>query len=429
MLFNYEMIEAVSVIGLGKLGVALVATYLHRGFSVIGMDVDPHKVNTLSDNLKKYPLFLTGRLETTNSTSYAVLNSNLTIIIVNTPKGIDGSFSLEYVLPACEAIGEALKDKKDYHVIVLSSTVMPGTTGGVVLETLEKASGKRCGKDFGLCHVPEFLALGSAINDLLQPDFVLIGEYDQRSGNVVIEALSHLCENNPPAVRTSVVNAELAKLAHNCFLITKIKFANHWAQICEAFERADIDIVTSTIALSHKISPSYLTGSIGGVEGPCFPRDVKAWIRLTQHTNVSGFLPDVMNDATYLGAYRLIDTIKLHVSDHSTIGILGLAYKPDVPLILNSLGLMLAALLPIHGFKVIAHDPMARPADQEGPCAIPFTDSLEDCVERADCLVITTAWDEFRELKSINLDDRVIIDCWRMFDDIGPNYIAIGRGR
>lgn len=433
-------VNTVSVIGLGKLGQPIALTYAHRGFHVIGVDIDPMKVTALEqrrfsiiDNLSSAIIEDIPKrtsFEFTGDISYAVQNSDMTIIMVNTPKTIHDPLSLEYVLPACESIGEALRDKGNYHTVVLSSTVMPGTTEGVVLETLERASGKECGKDFGLCYVPEFLALGSAISNLLRPDFLLIGEWDDRSGNVVLEALLHLCQNNPPVVRTSLVNAELTKLAHNCFLITKVCFANHWAQICEAFPGADIDAVTSVLGLSNKIAPAYLKGSIGGVEGPCFGRDVKAWIRLTKQANVSPGLPNNMDEATYHGAQRLIHIIQTHVPARSTIGILGLAYKPGVGLILNSLGAHLAALLSTYPFKVIAYDPMARPADQEQTWAIPFTDDLEDCVKRADCLVITTAWDEFRQLESMKhlLQDKLIIDCWRMLD-FTDNYIAIGRGR
>lgn len=417
----------VSIIGLGKLGTSLIAAYLRRDFSVIGVDIDTDKVNSLKEHI------INTRLEATNSTTYAVCNTDATIILVNTPQAVDDPLSLYFVLSACKAIGTALKEKKGYHLVVLSSTVMPGTTGGIVCDTLEHFSGKRCGEDFGLCYHPEFVALGTATRDFLNPDFLLIGEYNRKSGDVLLEALLYLCESNPPVIRTSFINAELAKIAHNCFLITKISFANHWSQICESFPNADIDAVTSVLGLSRSISPQYLRGSVSGVEGPCFPRDVKAWLQLTKQLNIPDDLPYSAKEANWVGSWRLIKMIGEHVAPHSTIGILGLAYKPHIDLALNSLGCELAKLLFCNhaGYQIVVYDPMAMPNVRNLSSNIIFANSLKECVKEADCLVITTAWNEFRRLKSMRhlLKDKVIIDCWRMLDDMGDNYIAIGRGK
>src|SRR6266571_5188071 len=180
----------VSVIGLGKLGAPLAAVIAHRGHIVIGADLNPEFVRQINDG--KAPVEETGlqqmidgcrsHLSATTDTQEAVAQTELSHVIVPTPSGPDGTFSLRHVLDAVAPIGAALREKTGFHVVALTSTVMPGHTAGKVLPALEKASGKRCGTDFGLCYNPEFIALGNVIDGLLHPDFVLIGESDPRSG-------------------------------------------------------------------------------------------------------------------------------------------------------------------------------------------------------------------------------------------------------
>ena len=184
------MEKTVSVIGLGKLGSPLAACVAAKGFRVIGVDIDARKVEDL--NRGRPPVFepqledtiraSAGRISAIQDVEAAVAASEITFIVVATPSEPDGNFSLRYVLASCEAIGRALRSKASRHLVVLTSTVMPGSTGGIVRETIEKASGKQVGRDFGLCYNPEFIALGSVIRDLLNPDFLLIGESDPQSG-------------------------------------------------------------------------------------------------------------------------------------------------------------------------------------------------------------------------------------------------------
>ena len=175
-----------SIIGLGKLGAPMAAVMADKGHTVIGVDVSPGYVNAI--NQGRAPVNEPGleeliqknreRLSATTDCAEAIAQSDITFIIVPTPSEPDGSFSLRFVLAAGETIGQALGKKDGYHLVVLSSTVMPGSTGGSLLPLLERTSDKRCGEDFGLCYNPEFIALGSVIHDMLHPDMVLIGESD-----------------------------------------------------------------------------------------------------------------------------------------------------------------------------------------------------------------------------------------------------------
>ena len=205
----------VSIVGLGKLGAPMAACFASRGFRVIGVDMDEGKVAAL--NAGRAPVFEPGleelvstardRLSATTNLGEAVLASDVTFVVVATPSDERGGFSLRYVLPACEQIGAALAQKTDFHTVVLTSTVMPGSMGGPVRAALEEASGKRAGVDFGLCYSPEFIALGSVIRDFLNPDFLLVGESDPRAGDQLASLYHAVVETDAPVARMNFVNA------------------------------------------------------------------------------------------------------------------------------------------------------------------------------------------------------------------------------
>src|SRR3990170_4217050 len=264
-------IESVSVVGIGKLGAPVAACFASCRHSVIAVDVNPEIIFLL--NSGQAPVYEPGleelirqnqdRILGTDDFHKAVLETQVTFILVPTPTDAQGGFSLQYVRAAGESIGDALRNKKDYHLIVLTSTVMPGATGSSVLPLLEERSGKRCGVDFGLCYSPEFVALGSVIRDFFHHDLLLIGESDPRSGRLLAELYKQVCKNDPPIARMNFVNAELTKLAVNTFVTTKISYANMLARICEGLPDADVDVITAALGLDSRIGRKYLKGAIG----------------------------------------------------------------------------------------------------------------------------------------------------------------------
>ena len=187
----------------------------------------------------------------------------MSVVIVPTPSGADGTFSTEFVLDACDSIGAGIAEKGSYHLVVLASTVMPGSTEGEIRSRLESVSGKTCGADFGLCYAPSFVALGSVVQDFLNPDYVLIGESDVKSGDLLEDLYKRVCQNDPPVVRMNFVNAELTKLATNTFVSTKITFGNMLAQFCESLPGANVDIVTNALGQDSRIGSTYLNGGLG----------------------------------------------------------------------------------------------------------------------------------------------------------------------
>ncbi len=213
------MLNKVSVIGLGKLGASMAAAFASRGLDVIGVDVNQSTIDAVNQgqapvqetNLGDLIAANKERIRATASHEDAVLNSDISFVIVPTPSDDRGSFSLQYAEWAFKEIGKAIGKKGSYHNVVLTSTVLPGATRQALLPILEKESGKKAGKDFGLCYSPEFIALGSIINDFLNPDFTLIGELDERSGQQLEDVYKSVMTNGAPAARMSLENAELTK--------------------------------------------------------------------------------------------------------------------------------------------------------------------------------------------------------------------------
>ncbi|MEA2809987.1 MAG: UDPglucose 6-dehydrogenase, partial [Rhodospirillaceae bacterium] len=220
----------VSVVGLGKLGAPLAAVLASRGFTVTGLDVSKTLVDAL--NAGKMPIVEPQlneliaanrqRLSATMDAGEAVEKSDASFVIVPTPSDSTGFFSNRFVLQAMGALGKALRNKKGYHMVVITSTVMPGTTGGEIKAALEAASGRKVGADLGLCYNPEFIALGSVVRDMLFPDSILIGESDPKAGDMLQTIYLQMCENKPPVQRMNFINAELTKISVNTYVTTKI---------------------------------------------------------------------------------------------------------------------------------------------------------------------------------------------------------------
>ena len=438
------MERTVSVIGLGKLGSPLAACVAAKGFRVIGVDLDPRKVEDI--NQGRAPVFepqledtiraSAGRLTAHDDVAAAVAESEITFIVVATPSEADGSFSLRYVLASCEAIGRALRAKAARHLVVLTSTVMPGSTGGIVRETLERASGKRVGRDFGLCYNPEFIALGSVIHDFLNPDFLLIGESDPQSGDILEALYRQVCENQPGVARMNFVNAEIAKLSVNTYVTTKISFANMLARICEALPDADVDVVSGALGLDTRIGIKYLKGAVG-YGGPCFPRDNRALVALARQLGAPADIAHVTDSFNRAQVSWLADLVERALEPGSPAGILGLTYKPNTDVVEQAVGLLLAEELCVRGISVVAYDPSGKRnlfACMKG--AIRFADSAAACISEADTVVLATPWQAFADIpgdKWARSDrPRVVIDCWRtlafLCEQPGVFYLPLGRG-
>jgi len=419
----------VAVVGLGKLGAPLAAVLASKGNDVIGIDVNPEAVRLLQEGcapvqepgLQELIRASKARLDATTDYS-AAAEADVTILLVPTPSDDRGAFSNAYVLAAIEKVGDALVGRSNFHVVVVASTVMPGSCDAEIRPALERSSGRRVGETLGLIYSPEFIALGNVIRDLLEPDMVLIGESDSRAGDVVEPLYSGMCENDPPFRRMSLVNAELTKIAVNTYVTMKISYANALADMCERLPDADVETVTDALGLDRRIGGKYLRGAIG-YGGPCFPRDNRAFAVLARDLGAEALLAEATDAVNVAQTERLARIVRSRLKPGSVVGILGLSYKPDTNVIDQSPGVALARLLGREaGHDVVVYDPVATEAALrvlDG--AAQGSASLRELLERSDVVVIATPWPEFADLPADSLNREgeplVVIDCWRLLDE------------
>ena len=432
-----------SVVGLGKLGACMAPAIASRGFPVIGVDVDERVVECLNDGrapvhepgLEKLIVDNRERLRATTSHDEAVASSDVTFVVVPTPSDENGGFSIEYVASALRAIGRALAAKDTYHTVVLTSTVLPGSTRLGLLPILEEESGKTCGEQFGLCYSPEFIALGTVIRDFLNPDFLLVGESDPRAGDELESCYSEIVVNGAPCKRMSFENAELAKIALNAYVTTKITFANTLADLCERLPGGDVDVVTDAIGLDRRVGRAYLTGGLG-FGGPCFPRDNLALSYVAATLGTKAELAETTQRVNEKLVERVLDHVRPYIEPETTAAVLGLAYKPRSNVIEESQGLAIARRLAGLGASVVGYDPLVRAlASSDADGGVLLSESLRDCLS-AEVVIVANPEPEFHTLHAADFvagGTRVVIDCWRILEsevaeEPRLDYVGLGRG-
>jgi UDPglucose 6-dehydrogenase len=422
----------ISVIGLGKLGLPTAACLARAGFTVIGCDLNPQVVQSVNDG-RSY-LFepgvqellegTRGTLVATTDISRAVSHSDITFIIVPTPSDPNGAFSVRAVESVCQSIAYALRNKDGYHLVNLVSTVMPGSCAPLI-RLIEKTSGKRCGPDFGFTYNPEFVALGSVVNDWVNPDLVLIGESDEGAGEVLERVYNAVLCNSAPILRRSIINAEIAKLLLNAFLVFKIGYANFAGHLCENVDGADVDAVTSVLGFDSRIGHKYLTaGAPAG--GTCLPRDIRAVMQFSSSIGAGFALARVLNEMNEEEIYRLAATVRNVSTAYdppATVVVRGVAFKPGTDVTEESPGLKLAeALESSPRLSVYTYDPVVTEED------------LGSLTLDANVTVIMTKHQEWEGLeKRLSGERQTVIDVWRILDRDklrpGTTYLGVGLGR
>jgi UDPglucose 6-dehydrogenase len=281
-----------------------------------------------------------------------------------------------------------------------------------------------------------FIALGSVVRDLTNPDVVLIGESDVRAGAVVENVHRSFIPERTHVRRMTCINAEITKLAINTFVTTKISYANMLAELCERLPGADVDVVTTAVGLDRRIGSSYLKGALG-YGGPCFPRDNAAFAAVAADVGANPALAVATDAVNRYQLGRLVELVRAHTTDDTNrVGILGLTYKTDTHVIDESPGLLLANRLARGGFAVTVYDPAANnEARPRLDGSIAIAASTAACVDRSDVVLVTVPWTEFREvpqmLRAAPRPRLVVIDCWRIFDrealDGVAQLVHIGR--
>src|SRR6266404_4805063 len=439
------LLPRVSVVGLGKLGAPLAAVLASRGFTVIGLDVNKTLVDAM--NAGHMPIVEPQlnelidanrvRLSATLDASKAVSQSDASFVIVPTPSDSTGFFSNRFVLNAIETLGKALRAKSGYHMVVITSTVMTGTTGSEIQAALEKASGRKVGPDLGLCYNPEFIALGSVVRDMLYPDSILIGESDAKAGDMLQRIYQQMCVNKPPVQRMNFVNAELTKISVNTYVTTKISYANMLADICDRIPGADVDAVTKALGADTRIGPKYLKGAMG-YGGPCFPRDNVAFAALARKIGARADVAEATDRINNHQIERLTNLVAKFAKAGTRIALLGLSYKPHTPVVEESHSVKLAAKLADAGYIVAIHDPLAQDAALAvlGDKVVAAS-SIEGTVRECDLLIVATAWPEYQAIDPAwckrNGQRLTVLDLWRTLpaEKFGAvaDVLYLGSGR
>ncbi len=432
----------ISIIGTGYVGLVTGTGLASKGHEVVCVDIDSAKVNMINQGVP--PIYEDGledmlkevvgneNLRATEDTDEAVLNTEVTFICVGTPSKETGEFDLSYVKSASEDISDALKDKDDYHVVCVKSTVLPGTTDSVVLPILEK-SGKKVGEDIGLAMNPEFLREGKALPDFLGPDRIVIGGWDERSGAVVEDVYSGF---DAPKLVTDLRSAEMIKYTSNALLATKISFANEISRLCEKIG-VDVYDVMDGAGMDHRIERRFLNAG-AGFGGSCFPKDVKALLGLAKKEGVGTEMLEAVLKVNETQPIHVVDMLEEELStiDGKKIALLGLTFKGDTDDVRESRALPIAKELLKRGAEVHAYDPEGKENFSELIDDISYVDSVAEALEEADACIIQNDWDEFKGLKKdsfsgmkrkVVVDGRRILDPGALDDDI--IYLGIGRGK
>ena len=441
--------KKISVIGGGHVGLVSAVCFANSGYDVILCERDIEKTEhirtarppffepSLEVLLKK--TIDVGRLRVSTRIRDAVSDSEITFVAVETPSKPDGSIDLTSIETSSAETGEALRGEEGYHLVVIRSTVIPGTTENVVRPIIEKRSGKRVGEDFGLAMQPEFLREGSAIEDTLNPNRIVIGEYDKRSG----EVLERLCLDfyrgkAPPIIRMNLASAEMVKYASNAFLTMKISFINQVANLCEKMKEVDVVKVADAMGLDERIGRKFLNAGVG-FGGPCLGKDLRAFINFSCQLGYTSEIFEAVLNVNERQARHVVDLAARELGGlkAKTIAILGLSFKPNTDDVKDSPSIRIINELLKEGASLVAYDPKAignaRLILGE---KVRYASSALECLSDTDCCIVATEWDEFKRLSPQDFSELMrkplLINGRRIFDPgvYGKSlrYVAVGLG-
>ena len=432
----------ISVMGTGYVGLVTGATLAETGNQVTCLDILEEKITEL--NQGKSPIFepglekliqegiRTGNLKGSTNIEDGIVESDLTFICVGTPSEKDGSIDLNYIKSAASSIGRALRHKEKKHTVIVKSTVIPLTTEEIVLPILIKKSGwKR--EQLGVGMNPEFLKEGSAVKDAQEPDRIVIGSADRLSLRVMRSLYK---EHKCPKLECNPRTAEFIKYASNSFLATKISFVNEMANMCNSWG-IDFKEVAEGMGMDSRISPLFLRAG-AGFGGSCFPKDVKALAAAAKSDNVESKMLEATLEVNELQPHIIVQMTeeRLGVLKGKKIAVLGLAFKPDTDDVRESRSEIVVKELMDKGAEVVGHDPEAMDNFKK-LIEVNTAPSIEEAVEKADCVILMTEWKEYTKINLKMLRNRmsgnVIIDGRRAFnpeqiEKAGFDYRAIGLG-
>ncbi len=435
--------EKIAMVGTGYVGLVTGACLADFGNRVICVDLDEAKVAQLQRGQLPFYEFSLGeivernvrerRLSFTSDLPEAIRSSRVIFIAVGTPTGKKGEADLSQVDAVARSIAEHMNS---YKLVVQKSTVPVGT-GEKVLRTIEELLKKK-NIPFDVASNPEFLREGSAVEDFMRPDRIVIGTWSKKAEQILSEIYRPLYLLETPMVKTSVQSAEMIKYASNAFLATKISFINEIANLCEVLG-ADVKTVARGMGLDKRIGPKFLHPG-PGYGGSCFPKDTMALASFAREAQVPSRIVEAAIEVNRLQRSRMMEKIEAAAPGLAgrTVAVLGLSFKPQTDDIRDSVGIDLIRLLQKRGAKIRGFDPVAMDRAAQEVKGVYFARDSYDAAKDADVLVITTEWNEFRmlDLSKIRrlMKHPAVVDCRNIYDGDaltaqGFHYQGVGRGR
>ena len=430
--------RSITVIGAGYVGLATGTCFADLGNRVTCLDIDESKIESLKGG--NVPIYEPGleemvrrsvkanRLSFTTSYAEGISDAEFVFIAVGTPEGVDGEADLRYVRMAAESIAEVM----DHPLIIVNKSTVPVGTGDWVADIVNKH--KRTNVEFAVVSNPEFLREGSAISDFLNPDRIVLGSLNRDAADAVAQLYLPL---RAPIVVTDLRTAEMIKYASNAFLATRISFINEIASMCEALG-ADVKEVAVGMGYDKRIGPDFLDAGIG-YGGSCFPKDVQA---LAHMAAIHGQHPQMLRTVEEINRHQrrlVIQKLRglLASLQDTTIGLLGLSYKPNTDDMRESPAIEIAHLLMNEGAMVKGYDPVAAGVAARVLPQIKLAQDPYDLAEGCDAVVIITDWNEFKNLDMVRVKELmrqpIIVDGRNIYEPedmkaLGFTYRGVGRG-
>ena len=433
----------IAVVGLGFVGLSISSVLASKNYNVVGIDIDNQKCSDIHNGI--LPLFEPGLENTlrvglkkklTISNNFSLIkNCDMIFVTVGTPQKSNGAIELSMIKEAITSIGRIIAKSKNNPIILIKSTVTPGTMQNVILPILEKRSGKKAGRDFGLISNPEFLQESSAIKDTKFPHVIILGGYQTRFMKKTKNFFSKL-HPNIPIIITNHQTAEMVKYANNSFLATKISFINQLSNICQNIPGANIDDIAKTIGLDPRIGALFLNAG-PGYGGSCLPKDMKALISFADKIGIN---PTLLNAVEKTNQKQIQNIVSLMEKTLGTLAskritVLGTAFKPNTDDVRDSIAIELIKKLLKKKVKITIYDPKAMKNTKSiFGAKIAYAKSITDALNKSQCAVIMTHWKQFEQFNNDSMkcmSKKFIIDCRRILvkKELHAEYHAIGIGK
>jgi len=422
----------ISIFGLGYVGAVSAGCLAHDGHTLVGVDPNQTKVDLINQGVSPIvekdigemiaQAVAAGRLRATTSVRDAVHSSEMSLVCVGTPSQLNGNLDLSFVRRVCDEIGTALRDKAGFHVVVIRSTMLPGSMRNIVLPALEVSSGKQAGLDFGVCNNPEFLREGTAVYDYYHPPKTVIGETDVAAGDALVQLYTGM---DAPLVRTDVETAEMVKYADNCWHALKVTFANEIGNVCKATGidgHKVMDIFCQDTKLN--LSPYYMKPGFA-FGGSCLPKDVRALTYKARSLDVDVPVLDAILRSNERQVRKAVEMIV--AKGTRKVGVLGFAFKAGTDDLRESPMVDVIETLIGKGYDLRLYDRNVNLAALTGANRdfilnhIPhisrlMVDTVQAVTDFADVVVIGNGAAEFRALPGALRPGQVIVDLVRIAD-------------